>query len=75
MVNGDQNIILIRSFRVSDKEGTTVFYAEDLIPNDPTHAWDGTVNAKYKNGVYSIVMVVEAFDNATACLLYTSNTL
>ena len=68
VVNGDQNIILIRSFRVSDKEGTTVFYAEDLIPNDPTNAWDGTVNAKYKNGVYSIVMVVEAFDNATATL-------
>ena len=55
VVNGDQNIILIRSFRVSDKEGTTVFYAEDLIPNDPTNAWDGTVNAKYKNGVYSVI--------------------
>lgn len=68
VVNGDQNIILIRSFRVSDKEGTTVFYAEDVVPNDPTNAWDGTVNAKYKNGVYSIVMVVEAFDNATATL-------
>lgn len=68
VVYGDQNIILIRSFRVSDKEGTSVFYAEDMIPNDPTTAWDGTVNAKYKNGVYSFVMVVEAFDNATATL-------
>lgn len=68
VVYGDQNIILIRSFRVSNKEGTTVFYAEDVIPNDPTNAWDGTVNAKYKNGVYAIEMVVEAFDNATATL-------
>ncbi len=68
VVSGDQNIILIRSFRVSDKEGTTVFYAEDVIPNDPTNAWDGTVNAKYKNGVYSIVMVVQAFDGAMATL-------
>jgi hypothetical protein len=68
VVYGDQNIILIRSFRVSDKEGTSVFYAEDLIPNDATNAWDGTVNAKFKNGVYSFVMVVEAFDNATSTL-------
>jgi hypothetical protein len=68
VVYGDQNIILIRSFRVSNKEGTSVFYAEDLVPNDATNAWDGTVNAKYKNGVYSFVMVVQAFDNATATL-------
>lgn len=68
VVYGDQNIVLIRSFRVSDKEGTSVFYAEDIVPNDPTNVWDGTVNAKYKNGVYSFVMVVEAFDNVTATL-------
>jgi hypothetical protein len=68
VVYGDQNIILIRSFRVSDKEGTSVFYAEDIVPNDPTSAWDGTVNAKYKNGVYSIVMVVQAFDDVIATL-------
>jgi hypothetical protein len=68
VVYGDQNIILIRSFRVSDKEGTSVFYAEDIVPNDPTHVWDGTVNAKYKNGVYYIVMVVQAFEDTIVTL-------
>jgi len=68
IVSGDQNIKFIRSFRISDKEGTTVFYFEDGSPNDPDNLWDGTVNNQYKNRVYSIVMEVEALDGTTATL-------
>lgn len=68
VVYGDQNIKLIRSFRVNDKEGTSVFFSENIPLNNFIYAWDGTVNNQYKNGVYSIVMEVEALDGTIATL-------
>ena len=68
VIYGDQNIKLIRSFRVSDKEGASVFYSENTMLNDFIYTWDGTVNNQYKNGVYSIVMEVEALDGTIATL-------
>ncbi len=67
-IYGDQNIMLIRSLRITDKEGTTVFHAENGSPNDSANSWDGTIDYKYKLGVYSIEMVVEAFDGTIATL-------
>ena len=67
-IYGDQNIMLIRSLRITDKEGTTVFHAEDGSPNDSNLAWDGSINNKYNNGIFSIVLEVEALDGTIATL-------
>lgn len=68
VVYGDQHIKLIRSFRVNDKDGSTVFFSENIPLNNFFYAWDGTVNNQYKNGVYSIVMEVEALVGTIANL-------
>lgn len=68
VVYGDQDIKLIRSFRVNDKDGTTVFFSENIPLNNFFYAWDGTVDNQYKNGVYSMVIEVEALDGTIATL-------
>ena len=67
-VSGDSNIVIIQSFQVKDKEGRTVFQLLDGIPNDYSSGWNGMVNEKYENGVYSITMQAEAADGTIATL-------
>jgi hypothetical protein len=67
-VSADYNIVFIRSFQVRDKEGRTVFQVLDGIPNDYSSGWNGMVNNKYENGIYSVRMQVEASDGTIATL-------
>ncbi|HSF89487.1 MAG TPA: gliding motility-associated C-terminal domain-containing protein [Saprospiraceae bacterium] len=68
VIFGDEHIKQIHSFRISDKEGTSVLFSENIPLDNFIYAWDGTVNNQYKNGVYSIVMEVEALDGTIATL-------
>ena len=68
VIYGDEHIKLVLSFRINDKEGTTILLLENIPLDNFIYAWDGTVHNQYKNGVYSIVMQVEALDGTIATL-------
>jgi gliding motility-associated-like protein len=54
---------LVKTFRVFDRWGETVFEARDFEVNDPTYGWDGTFRSKELNtGVYVWYAEVEYED-------------
>ena len=61
-VFGDHNIGVIRKMVITNNNNEIVFLSLDLIPNNPTHGWDGRVNGKVEKGLYFISIQVEAID-------------
>lgn len=52
-VFGDENIGMIKSFRVFDRWGALIFEANDIEPNLEKNGWNGEVkNKKAPNGIY-----------------------
>lgn len=67
-VSGDSNILEIKSFQVKDKEGRTVYQVLHGAPNENSIGWNGIVNGKYEEGVYTIVLQAVAGDGTIATL-------
>ncbi len=61
MIFGDAKFVVnIKSFKVFDRWGNTVFSDFNFKPNDPTHGWDGTFRGqKMNNAVFVYAVEVE----------------
>ncbi len=45
----ETNIKRVKSFQVFDRWGSSVFYVEDFLPNNPEVGWDGRFRGKHLN--------------------------
>jgi gliding motility-associated-like protein len=62
-IQGDEKLEKVKVFRVYDRWGECVFFAENIAPNDPNLGWDGTFKGeKMNSGVYSWFAEVEYID-------------
>lgn len=57
MVFGGEDVEKIISFHIFDRWGNLVFGANDFLPNDPKHAWDGTLDGKPLNPAVFVYMI------------------
>ncbi len=61
---GGNDVKIIRNFRVFDRQGGMVFSAENFLPEDYDHAWDGRFNGKIMQaGVFAWLAEVEFIDD------------
>lgn len=49
-------------FEIRGKKDKVVYQAQDILANDYSKGWDGKVNGNVVKGLYSVTLVVEAFD-------------
>ncbi len=49
-------------FEIRGKKDKVVYQAKDILANDYSKGWDGKVNGSVVKGLYSVTLVVEAFD-------------
>lgn len=49
-------------FEIRGKKDKVVFRTQDILANDYSKGWDGKVNGSVVKGLYSVTLVVEAFD-------------
>jgi len=56
------SIANILEFEIHDYKGEVVFRKENAEPGNPDHGWNGNVNGKLLQGLYSFSLTVEAFD-------------
>ena len=63
MIQGGSDVVKIHSWLIFDRWGDAVFEVRGFLPNDPTHAWNGTVRGdKGLPGVYVWVAEIEFLD-------------
>ncbi|MCB9354963.1 MAG: hypothetical protein H6575_10400 [Lewinellaceae bacterium] len=63
MIQGGTGVAKIRQWQIFDRWGSSVFVAEDFLPNDPDVAWDGRVRGDDANpGVYTWFAEIEFVD-------------
>jgi hypothetical protein len=53
---------------IKTQDGNVVFEAADILPNNFSSWWDGTVNGVVQKGLYSVILNVEANDGTLAVL-------
>jgi hypothetical protein len=64
----DQNIVLILSFQIRDKEGKLVYEVLNESPNDASKGWDGRIDGQWIEGVYNVRVQAEAADGTIGTL-------
>ncbi len=62
-VLGD-SIRRVITLSIRDNYGNLVFRADSVEANNPSKAWDGTVNGVVRKGLYSVTGAVEANDGS-----------
>jgi len=64
-VQGGNDVSIIKSFRVFDRNGGQVFENTNFLPNDFTQGWNGTFNGETMNpSVFAWFAEVEFLDGA-----------
>ncbi|MFQ5448115.1 MAG: gliding motility-associated C-terminal domain-containing protein, partial [Saprospiraceae bacterium] len=64
---GGNDVALIRTFRIFDRQGNMVFETTDFNPGDPGHAWNGRFKGKLMQpAVFAWFAEVEFIDHKTA---------
>jgi hypothetical protein len=62
-VFGDNNIKVVRSLTISDRDSKIVFYSPNSQPNLPEAGWNGWIKSKKAiKGLYRVTAEVEAID-------------
>ena len=63
---GGNDVALVRTFRIFDRQGNMVFETADFNPGDPSHGWDGRFKGKLMQpAVFAWFAEVEFFDHKT----------
>ena len=59
---GNSNITLIRRMQIIAADNTVVFIQDDFPPGNPSIGWDGRVKGIKKQGLFNVIIEVEAVD-------------
>jgi len=76
IVKQDDQLVLIRSFKVYDRWGNQVFLLENTVVDDNTQWWDGTYNGeKVESGIFIYQIEIEFSDGFVKQIKGTVNVL
>jgi len=68
-VQGDDQVVMVKSFLVYDRWGEKVFDVKDTAPNEASLGWDGNFGGQPANtGIYGWVLEVELSDGSIQVL-------
>ena len=63
MIQGGKDVVKIHKWLIFDRWGDAVFEVQNFLPNDLTHAWNGTIRGeKGQPGVYVWAAEIEFLD-------------
>jgi gliding motility-associated-like protein len=63
---GDNSISNIRKLKIFDRWGELVYEENDLMPNQPDRAWDGTFRGRLLNpGIFAYIIEIEFINGRT----------
>lgn len=66
MINGGVGIVKVKQWLIFDRWGNAVFQVQNILPNTPSGAWDGTIRGdKGATGVYTWFAEIEFIDGVT----------